>query len=345
MLRGESHRCHSPRPVAADSCASPGQGRRYRDAVPAAETTSTGSATPEPLPARSWLPQWVLLVLVWGNAFLLIKVGVEVLAPVQVAFARVALGAAFLLVLSLITRTRLPRSRGLWLDLAVVSVFMNVLPFTLFAFGETRISSVLAGIWNATTPLWTVLLGLAILPSEKVGAERWTGLAVGFTGVLVVLGVWNGLGGSGDWLGSLACIAATACYGVALPYTRRRIAARHESPMSVITGQLLVGSAILAVVTALTTRPPASLPWSVVWAMLALGVLCTGLAFLLNFRIVRHVGSLASASVTYATPIVSTVAGVVVLGESLTWYQPVGAVVILSGVALVQGFLTFPRRR
>lgn len=284
-------------------------------------------------------------MLLWGNAFLFIKVGVEVLAPLQVAFARVALGAVFLVLLSLVTRTPLPRRRVVWLDLAVVSLLMNVVPFTLFAFGETRIPSVLAGIWNATTPLWTVLFGLAIVPTEKVSAERWTGLALGFVGVLVVLGVWNGLSGTGDWWGSAACLAATACYGVAIPYTRRRIAPRHESPTSLITGQLLVGAVTLAAATLMFTSPPtAPVTAAVVWSMLALGVLCTGLAFVLNFTIVRHVGTLASASTTYATPVVSTLVGVVVLGESLTWNEPVGALVVLAGVALVQGLVALPRR-
>jgi drug/metabolite transporter (DMT)-like permease len=294
-------------------------------------------------PLSAWLPRWLLLAVIWGCAFWFIKVAVRELEPLQVAFGRVSLGALVVLLVLAVTRTGLPRSRRVWIDVAVVALFLHTLPFTLFAFGETHISSVLAGIWNATTPLWAVLMGLVVLPWEKVPPERWTGLAVGFVGVLIVLGVWNGLGG-GDLVGSLACISATACYGFAVTYTRRRLAPRHESPTALVGAQLLCGTVQLGLLCALFAPRAAPLSGDVVAAMAALGFLCTGLAFVLNFAIVRAAGSLASASVTYATPLVSTLVGVLLLGEALTWNQPLGALVVLAGVALVQGFVRFPRR-
>ena len=310
-------------------------------------TASTGGAPRSgPVPTRAWLPRWVLLALIWGCAFWFIKVAVTALAPVQVAFGRVGLGAVVVLLALVVTRTRLPRDPRVWLDVGIVALFLHTLPFTLFAFGETRISSVLAGIWNATTPLWTVVIGLAVLPADKVGRDRWAGLGLGFVGVLVVLGVWDGVAG-GDWLGSLACLAATGCYGFAVTWTRRRLAPRAESPTSLIGAQLLSGTVQLGLVCALVARDMPRWSTDVVLAMLALGVLCTGVAFVLNYRIVRDAGPLASASVTYATPIVSTLVGVAVLGEALTWHEPVGALVVLAGVALVQGFVSLPggRRR
>jgi drug/metabolite transporter (DMT)-like permease len=279
----------------------------------------------------------------WGNAFVFIKISVSTLAPLQVAFGRVALGAAFVLLVLAVRRTWLPRRAAAWRDASVVAFFFHTVPFTLFAYGETHISSLLAGIWNATTPLWTVALGLAILPAQRVGIDRWTGVIVGFVGVLVVLGFWQGLGG-GDWLGSAACLAATASYGVAVNLTRRRLTGRPESPYALVGAQLVSGAAQLGLLTLLFTSAPTTMPVSVVVAMLLLGVLATGLAFLLNFRVVRVAGPLASASTTYATPLVSTVAGVVVLGETMTWNQPLGALVVLAGVALVQGFVHVPRR-
>lgn len=306
-------------------------------AAPAAATAGG------PAPA-TWLPAWLVLVLVWGTAFLFIKVSVEVLAPLQVALGRVALGAATLVVVLLVTRTRLPRDPVAWRDVSFVALFLHTIPFTLFAFGETRIPSVLAGIWNATTPLWTVLIGLVVLPWEKVTRDRWVGVLLGFLGVLVVLGVWNGVAG-GDPLGSAACLAATASYGVAITFTRRRLSPRPESPVALVGAQLLSGTLQLAVLALLFTSAPASLPPSVIGSMLALGVLGTGMAFLLNFRIVRTAGAMVSASTTYATPLVSTAAGIAVLGEALTWNEPVGALVVLAGVALVQGFVRLPAGR
>ena len=109
-------------------------------------------------------------------------------------------------------RDRLPRGRGVWLHLAVASLLANVLPFTLFAYGEQHVTSVLAGIWNATTPLMTLLVVLAALPEERPSWQRLAGLGVGFAGVLVVLGAWRGVG-TDELLGNLACLGAAACYG------------------------------------------------------------------------------------------------------------------------------------
>jgi drug/metabolite transporter (DMT)-like permease len=296
------------------------------------------------VPLRAWLPAWCLLVVVWGSAFLFIKIAVSTLAPLQVAFGRVGLGAAFVLIVLVLRRTTLPRSAAAWRDASVVAFFFHTVPFTLFAYGETHISSVLAGIWNATTPLWTVVIGLAILPAARVTPERWTGLAIGFLGVLVVMGVWNGLGGGGDWIGSLACLAATASYGVAVNLTRKRLTGRPESPYALVGAQLLSGAVQLAVLTAVFTAAPATWPVSVIVAMLLLGVFSTGLAFILNFRVVEVAGPLTSASTTYATPLVSTLAGVLLLGEAFSWNQPAGALIVLAGVALVQGLVRFPRR-
>ncbi len=314
--------------------------------VPEAEIpTSVPTRTQDPAaPLSAWLPRWLLLAGIWGCAFWFIKVAVRELAPLQVAFGRVALGALVVVLVLVLTRTGLPRDRRVWIDVSVVALFLHTLPFTLFAFGETHISSVLAGIWNATTPLWAVLVGLVVLPWEKVSPERWTGLAIGFVGVLVVLGVWNGFG-AGDLVGSLACIGATACYGFAVTYTRRRLSPRHEAPTSLIGAQLLCGTVQLGVLCLVFAPHVAAVSGDVVLAMCALGFLCTGLAFVLNYRIIRDAGTLASASVTYATPLVSTVVGVLVLGEALTWNEPLGALVVLAGVALVQGMVRFPRSR
>lgn len=298
-----------------------------------------------PAPAtRSWLPQWGLLAVLWGSSFLFMKVALQTLVPLQIAFGRVALGALFLLAVTALGRMRLPTDRRTWLDVGVVAVFQHTIPFTLFAWGETRISSVLAGIWNATTPLFAVLFGLAILPWEKVGRDKLIGLAVGFFGVLVVLGFWN-VSAGGDVLGSLACVGATACYGIAVPYTRRRLTPRGLPVVPVITAQLLSASVQLGIVTLLFTSAPTSWPFNVTASMLGLGILGTGLAFILNYRIVRDAGTLAATSVTYVIPIVSTVLGVLVLGETLTWNEPVGAVIVLAGVALVQGMTHLNVRR
>lgn len=308
-------------------------------------TTSPAPATPQDASAvRAWLPAWVGLTVVWGFVFYLIKLALESFDPVQVAFGRCFLGALTLLGIAAVVRARLPRGRMVWLHLAVVALLLNTLPYLLFAWAETRVSSVLAGIWNAATPLFVLVFGLLITPWEKATREKLVGLALGFFGALVVLGFWD-LGRAGDPLGSLACIAATACYGVGMPYTKRFLAGRPESGVSLMSGQLVMSSVQLGVLVLLLSEAPAAVTPTAAWSMLLLGVLGTGVAFLLNFRLIADAGGIVAASVTYAMPLVSTAAGVLLLGEALHWNQPVGALIVLSGVALVQGLVHLPLGR
>ena len=315
---------------------------RVRHPVPVA-TTHPAAERHAP-PPREWLGAWVGLTVVWGFVFYFIKLALESFEPVQVAFGRCFLGALTLVLVAAATRTRLPRGRVVWIDLAVVALLLNTLPYLLFAWAETRVSSVLAGIWNAATPLFVLAFGLLITPWEKVTREKLVGLAIGFLGALVVLGFWD-MGNGGDPLGSLACIAATACYGIGMPYTRRRLVHRSEPAVSLMSGQLLMSSVQLGVLTLLFSSAPVTVTPVAAWSMVFLGVLGTGWAFLLNFRLIADTGGVVAASVTYAMPVVSTAAGVLLLGEALTWNQPVGALIVLSGVALVQGLVHLPLRR
>jgi drug/metabolite transporter (DMT)-like permease len=285
-----------------------------------------------------WRPRFVLLALIWGSSFLSIKVAVDVLAPIDVAFTRVALGAIVLLVALVVRRDRLPAGRAVWGHLFVIALFGNSIPFLLLAEGETRISSVLAGIWNATTPLLVLVVATFMLPEERPTGRRVAGLIAGFGGVLVVLGPWRSVGG-GELAGQLMCLGAAACYGIAFPYTRRFVAGRPDSGMALSAGQLVWSSIQLGVVTALIGSAPSHLSLDPVLAMLALGVLGTGFAYILNYAIVRLAGATTASTVTYLVPIVSTALGILVLGERLSWNQPVGAAVVLASVAFSEGLL------
>jgi len=287
------------------------------------------------------LPAFGALGLIWGSSFLFIKVAVEQLPPAYLALARVALGAVALLLVVLGTRDRLPREPRLWGHLAVIALLANAAPFMLFAYAEQRVSSVLAGIWNGVTPLTTLLVTLVALPEERPTRQRLAGLALGFAGVLVVLGAWRGVG-SASLPGQLMLFGAVTCYGFGFPYMRRFLAGRPYSGVALSTGQLMVATVQLAIIAPLVAGPPPA-PWhlsaAVAGSIGALGVLGTGLAFALNFHVVRVAGATTAATVTYLPPVVATIAGVAVLHERLTWNQPVGAVVVLAGVALSQGAL------
>ncbi|HEV8173963.1 MAG TPA: DMT family transporter [Actinoplanes sp.] len=295
---------------------------------------------------RAWLPAFLLVAAIWGTSFLFIKVGVRELHPLWLTFGRVAIGAATLVILLTVTRDRLPRDAKVWAHLIVVATLGVSAPFTLFGFGEQRVSSVLAGIWNAATPLVALPLAALVFRTERMTRARAAGIGIGFAGVLVVLGVWRGVGGA-QLTGQLMCFGAAMCYAVAIPYQKKFLAGRAGSGVSMAAAQMLMALAQLAIVAPLVAgAPPAPtrLSAEVVFCVLALGALGTGLAFVLNFRVIRIAGASTSASVTYLMPVVATLVGVTILGERLLWNQPLGALVVLSGVAISQGALTRLRR-
>ncbi|WP_197675767.1 DMT family transporter [Micromonospora auratinigra] len=294
---------------------------------------------PDRSPLRSWLPGFLALGVIWGSSFLFIKVGVGELHPLHLTLYRVATGATTLLVVLAVLRDRLPREPRVWAHLLVVAAFGVAIPFTLFGFGEQRVESMLAGIWNATTPLIVLPLAVLVFRTERLTVRRAVGLGLGFLGVLVVLGVWEGVGGS-HFTGQLMCLGAAAGYGVAIPYQKKFLAGTAYSGLSLSAAQLLVATAQLAVVAPLVAgAPPAptglSLP--VLGSVLALGALGTGLAFVINMRNIRLAGASTASTVTYLIPVFAVLVGAVVLGERMTWHQPVGALVVLIGVAVAQG--------
>jgi drug/metabolite transporter (DMT)-like permease len=283
---------------------------------------------------RRWHAPFIGLAAIWGASFLFIKVAVGDLPPLLVALTRCTLGATVLLAVLALRREALPREPRVWAHLGVVALLANAGPFTLFAAAEQHISSVLAGLWNATTPLFTLAVVTVALPEERPTASRVGGLLVGFLGVVVVLGPWRAAGG-GELAGQLMCLGATLGYGLAFPYLRRTLSGRPESALSLSAGQLLCATGMLAVVAPFGGGP-SGLHLDTVGALLGLGVLGTGLAYVLNFTIIRRAGATIASTVTYVIPLFSTALGILVLGERPTWNQALGALLVLAGVACSQ---------
>ena len=225
----------------------------------------------------------------------------------------------------------------------MLAILLNSLPFTLFAYGETHVSAVLAGIINAMTPLAALLVVLAVFREEQPSAGRIGGLALGFTGVLVVVGVWHGLG-SGELLGVGACLGGVTCYGLGFPYARHHLVNLPEGPVALATGQVLCGALQLLPFAILTGHVHAHVVAASVFGMLGLGILGSGVAYILNFHVVSHAGSTTASTVTYLTPLFAVMVGAAFLGEPVTWYEPVGGLVILAGAALSQGLVQVPSR-
>ncbi|GHJ39035.1 DMT family transporter [Streptomyces sp. TS71-3] len=313
-----------PRPPAP-----PGSG------LPAAQSARTSGPRAATRPALDWRLRFGVLSLVWGFSFLLIKVGTQAYAPFQVTFGRLFFGTAVLAVAMAVKRERLPRGLRLWGHLAVAAFLLNALPFSLFAFAELTIPSTLAGICNATSPLWGMVLSLVALSEDRPTRRRVAGLGLGFLGVLTVLGAWQGFSGL-DARGTALALLASLSYPVGWIYVRRTLAGVRYSHLSMTGGQLLMATVQLAVVTPLFTAVPARLAVVPLLAVVALGALGTGFALLVQYGLVLEIGPTTAQMVTYFIPVIATAAGVAVLGESLTWSTPVGAAIVIAGAALTQ---------
>ncbi|WP_345050024.1 DMT family transporter [Streptomyces rameus] len=301
-------------------------------------TSRTRSSAPAPARPRArldWRLRFAALSLIWGFSFLLIKVGTGGFAPFQVTLGRLVFGTAVLLAAMAVKRERLPRGARLWGHMAVAAFLLNALPFSLFAYSELTIPSTLAGICNATSPLWGMVLSLVALSEDRPTRVRVAGLMLGFLGVLTVLGVWQGFQGL-DAAGTATALLASLSYPVGWIYVRRTLAGTGNSHLSMTGGQLLLATAQLAVVTPVFTGVPEHFSFVALLAVAALGALGTGLAVLLQYGLVAEVGPTTAQMVTYFIPVIATAAGVAILGESLHWTTPVGAVIVIAGAALTQ---------
>jgi drug/metabolite transporter (DMT)-like permease len=278
---------------------------------------------------------FVVLGAIWGCSFWWIKLGLRAMSPVDVAFARLVAGSGTLLVIAALTHTRLPRTLRTWGHLFVLSLLLNSVPFTLFSYGETHISAVLAGLINAFTPLATVIVALFVLRQEQPNSKILGGLAIGLAGVVVVIGAWNGFG-RGQLLGIGACLVAVVCYGFGFSYARRHLSQLPDKPVALATGQVLCGTVQLLPFAFAFGHVAAHRQVSSLLALAALGILGTGVAYILNFHIVRHAPATIASSVTYLTPVFAVIVGVAFLNESLSWNEPVGALLILVGAAVAQ---------
>lgn len=290
--------------------------------------TSARGVTPAAI-GRSAASRLGLLAGIWGVSFLFVELALHGLNPVQIAFGRITLGAATLLLYLVARGWPLPRGATTWAHLAVVSVFGNVVPWLAYAWGQQYVSSGLAGVCNATTPLFTVALATVVLPEERATPTAVSGLGLGFLGTVLVLAPWD-TAGSPALGGSLACVGAAASYGVAITYTRRYLSGRGSPPV-LAAAQLLCAAGLMVTLAPFWLAPAALTP-KVAGSMVMLGAVGTAAAYLLFYRLIGEIGATASSTVTYLIPVVAVVVGVIFLQESVGWHTLAGAAVVLLGV-------------
>lgn len=276
----------------------------------------------------------VALAAIWGASFLFMRLGAGEFGPVALAAVRVG-GAALVLLPLLAWRGQFAELRRHWRALFVVGLTNSALPFLGFSYAALSISAGLSSIFNASTPLWGAVIAWLWL-RDRPTLPRIAGLAIGFAGVLGL--AWEKAsfkpGGSG-WA-IVACLAAALCYGLAASYTKKKL--QGVPPMAVAAGSQL-SAALLLALPALWWWP-AQMPSARAWSMVALlAVLCTGLAYLMYFRLIAHVGASNAIAVTFLIPAFAVLWGWLFLAEPLTGAMAAGCVVILIGTALATGVI------
>jgi drug/metabolite transporter (DMT)-like permease len=272
----------------------------------------------------------VTLALVWGSNFLWIKVALDAFSPIQLTVARMVLGALVLLAVIAIRRDKLPTDLPTWGHMFVAALVANAAPYLLFALGETRVDSGIAGALNAATPLWTLTLGFLVRQSSRLNALQVAGLVLGFAGSLLIFTPWDA--GSVDTLGALFCLLAALSYGISYLYMSKYLTPKDLTPTVLSTGQLIAASVLTAATLPFDTAgaPQWSLtPWL---ALAVLGVIGTGLAYIINYALIRTEGPLGASVVTYLVPVASIAFGYALNNESVPLVSLTGVAVILLGV-------------
>ncbi len=285
----------------------------------------------------------VLLAALWGASFLFTRMGAGEFGPAALVFLRVA-GALLLLAPLALARGHGPAMRGHWRPIAVVGLLNSALPFALFATAALVLNAGLSAIFNGTAPLWVASIAWLAFGEKPLG-WRLAGLLLGFAGV-AGLGWSNasfkpGEHGISPALGIAVCVGATVCYGIAAHYTRRRLAG--VAPLAVAAGSQAAATLMLAVPALWwwPARPPTPTAWA---AAAVLAFACTGLAYLLYFRLIAHAGPSNAIAVTYLIPAFGVLWGALFLHEPVTLSMVLGCSVILLGTALATGMLA-PRLR
>jgi drug/metabolite transporter (DMT)-like permease len=282
---------------------------------------------------RDWSLLGVLSIL-WGGSFFFNGVALRELPPLTLVLLRVALAA--LILLPAVRAYRIPFPLGIsgWKPFIAVAFFNNVLPFSLIVLGQTFIASGLAAVLNATTPLFTVLV-MAAAGEERLQARRVAGVIAGLIGVIILRGDVGVATTEGT--GILLCLAAAFSYGLAALLARRHLA--KSPPLATATFQLVASSAMMSVVAGIFERPwRLPMPGAVTWlAVLGLAALSTALAYLVFFQILRRSGATNVMLVTLLIPVTAILLGYLVLGETISPREIIGALVIGSALLLIDG--------
>lgn len=304
--------------------------------------TLTDTATRAPSTTATAV-QFAILGVIWGSSFLFMKVSLLGLSPAQVVWGRLVLGALTLAVFVALRRERLPRSARIWAHMTILAISFCVVPYLLFSWAQQHVSSGLGSIYNATTPIMTAIMAAVVFRVEKLKALQVAGIALGIAGVVVIVGPWQGLDLSQDVVAQGVLLGATACYGFSLAYMRRFVSNTGMSALMFSFLNIGIAAVIMLALTPVVASTPIALDGWIIVCMLLLGCLGTGVAYIWNQDAVRAWGPTRASTVTYITPVVGVALGTLILGEHISWNEPIGALIVFAGILLAQNRLQ--RRR
>jgi drug/metabolite transporter (DMT)-like permease len=293
-------------------------------------------------PPKLGAVEWALLLLLavlWGGSFFFSKFALRELPPAIIVLCRITLGALALNVAVLVSGHRMPRSLEAWRAFAVLGALNCFLPFTLITWSQTAITSALASILNATTPLLTIVVAHFLTRDERMTPGKLAGVLIGFAGAALMVGP-EALGGmTGSFVGELACLAGALSYAFGGVYGRR-MRRMGISPLCSAAGQFTTASAMVLAVVAVRGDliVPAAAPSPLTWgAVLCLALISTALAYVIYFRILATAGATNAILVTFLVPVSAILLGTTILGERLTAWHVAGMGLVALGLAAIDG--------
>jgi drug/metabolite transporter (DMT)-like permease len=287
---------------------------------------------------RSDLLILAVLALIWGGAFVFIGVAVRHVPPLTYVWLRLTIAAAAMWLFLGFKGQKLGLPREVWASILVLALLNNALPFTLFGWGQTHIASGLASILNATTPIWGVLVAHFLTQDERMSPRKIAGVLLGFGGVATMIGPSLLTKIGTDTLAQLACVTASLSYALAAVWARR-FRRMGVSPLSVTTGQLTAGAAMMLPFALLVDQPwDRALPPLSAWgAIVALALMCTAFGYVLYFRLIDSAGATNALLVTLLVPPVAILLGALFLSETLAPQDFAGLGLIALGLAAIDG--------
>lgn len=278
--------------------------------------------------------------LAWGSSFLFMKVALDGVSFTQIAWSREILGAIAIGIVMLLGRHKLPREPIMYLHFVVIALTNCVIPHLLFAWSQQHISSGLAAIYNSLTPIATVILVAVVFRVETLRRDQVMGVLLGIVGVLIIIAPWQFTDISADIWGQLACLAAAILYGFATGYLRKFVSHRPITGTTVAFMNVGTAAVIMLLLTPFLAIGPVDLSAPVIGSLLLLGAISTGVAYIWNIGVLRAWGPTNVSTVTYLVPVVAVALGFFILGETLSWHEPVGAVLVLIGILFTQERIT-----